>query len=191
MEKEKAIAEKRSRMKQEEENVPVPRKAKKVIRMPSPDASQEIIQAAPFRSDSPPLPAVLKKMKEENSLSSSQQIASTTQSPNENISSQGQSESFRSSQNEIAALRRSANYSRQSTRSARRQSGNEEDNREILAQLQAIQRELQNEDRKIQEDLKAQPSLPSITQAERIRFEHDIEEMGKFIIQNRTYVIRL
>lgn len=183
-EKERAIAEKKARRQKEEEEIPVPRKAKKVIRLPSPDQSHDIKTSLPFRSNSPPLPAVLKRMKEEGYVEQpSVQSSYETVSSQQASSNQGGSTETLERQDAsfTEQIRKTNNFSRQSNRSSRSRGRigevEEDDNREILAQLQAIQRELQNEDIKVQNQLRTEPSLPSVTQAERIRFEHDLKEI--------------
>ena len=147
MEKEKAIAEKKARKQKEQEEIPVPRKAKKVIRLPSPDQSHEVLSSQPFRSTSPPLPAVLKRMKEDGyveppSIQSSYETISSQQTS----TNQGSGESVDKNYQSGEVQRSLNNMSRQSNKSARSKRGTtpfqqeDDDNREILAQLQAIQR---------------------------------------------------
>ena len=45
---------------------------------------------------------------------------------------------------------------------------------------------------KVQNDLRTEPSLPSVTQTERIRFEHDLKEIGRIVMgYGNTFILTL
>ncbi len=123
----------------------MPLKAKKVIRLSSPDQSHEVHSSQPFRSTSPPLPAVLKRMKEEGyseeqpSVQTSHETLSSIQTSSNQITNHGSLDSL-----QFENQRKVNNHSRQSNKSAKSRKETmisfEDDNTEILAQLQAIQR---------------------------------------------------
>jgi hypothetical protein len=196
-EKQAAIAEKNSRKQQVQEETSVPQRAKKVMRRPSPEP-QVNPNPQPFRSNSPPLPAVLKKMKEKGieyipprngPLPTSKSSHSLRNSVQRNAEASQEMRSSRSSlvinenpfQNQtaeiVAAKPPSHVHSRAPSNSSRIRESDENGNRQLLEQLEAIQRELQNEDAKVLQDIE-NASYRAVQEYEKHQFETTLDDIN-------------
>lgn len=170
-----------------QEDIPIPQKAKKVFRRPSPEPQMNT-NPQPFRSNSPPLPAVLKKMKEDGIeyIPPRSNPASAGADRLEVESVQGvkpataedEAHNITSRRNSLKPA--SARHSRMESRSKVRDTFAADDgsaNRQLLEQLEAIQRELQSEDEKVRKDIQ-NATTEAVLEYDKNRFETELDEIN-------------
>ncbi|KAJ3254717.1 hypothetical protein HK103_006869 [Boothiomyces macroporosus] len=181
-------------------------KPKRVVRHPSPEPEHERdIPAPQFRSNSPPIPAVLKKMKEEGIIAPDSNTTEQVKESTQNITNSPpiRSKHTESLKQQSAATREPAesepSMSEIKTKSSLKETSATtntkvhepkveeysivDSNHEILEQLAAIQRELESENHKLRQDMeqdvkplvKDLPPDPLLAKVESM--ERDIERI--------------